>query len=43
MDGLGLGYEDLKKHNPKIIYVAASGFGRKGPWALRGSYVQKSR
>ena len=28
---LGLGYEDLVKHNPRLIYVHSSGLGRKGP------------
>ena len=28
---LGLGYEDLKKINPKIVYGAATGYGPKGP------------
>ncbi len=28
---LGLGYEDLVKHNEKIIYASASGYGPQGP------------
>ena len=28
---MGVGYEDLRKLNPKIIYAHASGFGPKGP------------
>ena len=28
---LGLGYEDLVKHNEKIIYASASGYGPEGP------------
>ncbi|MCH7802336.1 MAG: CoA transferase, partial [Chloroflexi bacterium] len=28
---LGLGYEDLKEHNPKIVYGAATGYGPEGP------------
>ncbi len=28
---LGLGYEDLKKQNPRIVYGAATGYGPKGP------------
>jgi CoA:oxalate CoA-transferase len=32
MDRLGLGYDVLKKHNPKIIYAALSGFGQTGPY-----------
>jgi len=35
MERLGLGYEDLKKINPKIIYAESSGYGRTGPYAER--------
>ena len=28
---LGIGYDDLKKHNPKIVYGSASGYGPEGP------------
>ncbi len=38
MSKLGLGYEDLKEHNPGLIYCAISGFGRTGPYAPRGGY-----
>lgn len=33
MDGLGLGYEVIKRANPRIIYASASGFGSYGPYA----------
>jgi len=33
MDGLGLGYDDLKAINPKLIFVAISGFGPDGPYS----------
>ncbi len=38
MDKLGLGYDDLKKENPGLIYCAISGFGRTGPYAERGGF-----
>ncbi|WP_202617801.1 CaiB/BaiF CoA transferase family protein [Bacillus dakarensis] len=33
MDRLGLGYEDLKKINPGIIYCAITGYGQDGPYS----------
>lgn len=38
MEGLGLGYEVLKKDNPGLIYCEISGFGRTGPYAERGGF-----
>jgi CoA:oxalate CoA-transferase len=38
MEKLGLGYEELKKVNPGIIYAAASGFGHSGPYSKRAAY-----
>ena len=38
MDKLGLGYDDLIKENPGLIYCAISGFGRTGPYAERGGF-----
>jgi CoA:oxalate CoA-transferase len=31
MDRLGLGYDDMKKINPKLIYASLSGYGQTGP------------
>lgn len=33
MDRLGLGYEDARKLNPRIIYAAGSGYGGDGPYS----------
>jgi crotonobetainyl-CoA:carnitine CoA-transferase CaiB-like acyl-CoA transferase len=38
LERVGLGYEDLRKDNPKLIYCAISGFGRTGPYADRAGF-----
>ena len=35
---LGMGYEDLKKHNPMLIYASGSAFGPNGPMAEMPGY-----
>jgi CoA:oxalate CoA-transferase len=39
MEKLGLGYEELKKLNPGIIYAALSGYGQYGPYKNRNCYA----
>lgn len=31
MSRFGLGYDDVKKHNPKVVYLSVTGFGQSGP------------
>ncbi|MBL8090283.1 MAG: CoA transferase [Anaerolineales bacterium] len=38
LDKLGLGYNDLHKLHPKLIYCSVSGYGRTGPYAERPGY-----
>jgi crotonobetainyl-CoA:carnitine CoA-transferase CaiB-like acyl-CoA transferase len=38
MERLGLGYEELRRDNPGLIYCEVSGFGRTGPYADRGGF-----
>ena len=38
MEKLGLGYEDLKKINPKIVWASVTGYGQTGPYRERPSY-----
>ena len=38
MDRLGLGYDRLKRINPRLIYAAVSGFGKTGPYRDRPAF-----
>ena len=35
---LGVGYDDIRKVNPRIVYCSISGFGQDGPMSPRAAY-----
>ncbi|QBC31034.1 CaiB/BaiF CoA-transferase family protein [Pandoraea sp. XY-2] len=40
MDRLGVGYDDLREINPRLVYCAISGFGQTGPLKDAPAYDQ---
>ena len=38
LERLGLGFEQLREENPRLIYTAVSGFGHTGPWSGKPAY-----
>jgi len=38
MERLGAGYEECRKHNPKLIYASLSGYGSRGPYAEKAGH-----
>jgi len=38
MEKLGVGYEDLRKINPALVWCSISGYGQTGPYAERGGF-----
>ncbi len=38
MDGLGLGFADLRRVNPRLVMASISGFGHTGPYRDRPSF-----
>ena len=38
LDRLGLGYDDIKKTNPGVVYCSISGYGRTGPMSDMPGY-----
>jgi crotonobetainyl-CoA:carnitine CoA-transferase CaiB-like acyl-CoA transferase len=42
-DKLGLGYEELRQLNPRLLYMHAGGYGVDGPYAKRALYAQAAQ
>jgi crotonobetainyl-CoA:carnitine CoA-transferase CaiB-like acyl-CoA transferase len=38
VERLGIGYDDLREVNPRLVYLSISGFGENGPYAGRRVY-----
>ena len=38
LNKLGLGYDDLKRINKKLIYCSISGYGQSGPYSDKGAF-----
>lgn len=38
MDRLGLGYRDVKKLNPRLVYCSLTGYPENGPWAAKAGH-----
>jgi len=38
MDRLGIGYQELKKRNPRVILCSLSGYGQDGPYQWRSGH-----
>lgn len=37
-DRLGLGYDDLKALNPRLVYCSITGYGQTGPYSQKGAF-----
>jgi len=38
MARLGLAYDDVRRHNPRLVYAGLFGFGQDGPYAADGAF-----
>ena len=39
MDRMGLGFDAVVAHNPRVIYASINGYGSTGPWSRRRAYA----
>ena len=42
-DKLGIGYDQIRKINPKLIYASINCYGHKGPWQFRPGFEQNAQ
>ena len=40
VDELGIGYEEVRKRRPDIVYASLNAYGHEGPWAPRPGHEQ---
>jgi crotonobetainyl-CoA:carnitine CoA-transferase CaiB-like acyl-CoA transferase len=38
LDKLGVGFEECKKHNPRLVFASLSGYGASGPYADKAGH-----
>ena len=38
LDALGLGYDELSRLNPRLVFCSITGYGQTGPWKERPAY-----
>jgi alpha-methylacyl-CoA racemase len=38
MERLGVGFEDLRRENPALVYCSLTGYGQDGPWSQRAGH-----
>jgi crotonobetainyl-CoA:carnitine CoA-transferase CaiB-like acyl-CoA transferase len=39
LESFGVGYEDVAKRNPGVVYASISGYGQHGSWRARAAYA----